>query len=165
MISNKHSRTREECEWFHKWRSHEYSHSIVNLRLRGTVALNCLKVLNYCIRNWFNWWSNQNISNIHSEIFKLSIKCASHLCSNTSLLANKVLPKLICHVILIPQARVLCLICTRACGPRACAHISGKARVPVLYVLCTTSPMQPARPPPTAANQHHFNRQLGTNRI
>ena len=32
------------------------------------------------------------------------------------------------YVILIPQARVLCL-----CGPRARAYISGKAEVPVVY--------------------------------
>lgn len=39
----------------------------------------------------------KNISSIFSVNFKLSIKCAGPLSSNTSLLANKVLPKLICY--------------------------------------------------------------------
>jgi len=37
VISGEHSRTREECEGFHECHLHEYSHSIVNLRLSGTV--------------------------------------------------------------------------------------------------------------------------------
>ena len=38
------------------------------------------------------------------------------------------------YIALIPQALVLCLIYTQACGPRACAYISGKALEPVIQV-------------------------------
>ena len=47
------------------------------------------------------------------------------------------------HVIVVTQARVLCLICTHepegAQRPRASVDISGKARVPVLQLICYTS--------------------------
>ena len=47
------------------------------------------------------------------------------------------------HLIVVTQARVVCLICTpEARGPQAQGlrvYISGRPRVPVLQLLCTTS--------------------------
>ena len=47
------------------------------------------------------------------------------------------------RVIVVTQAGVLCLICMHepegAQRPRASADISGKARVPVLQLICNTS--------------------------
>ena len=50
---------------------------------------------------------------------------------------NFISSKIIRSTVVVTQARVLCLICMYARSPRT--YISGKARVPVLQLICYTS--------------------------
>jgi len=53
----------------------------------------------------------------------------------------------------------------RDTGPRVRVYISGKARVPVVKVLCTTLPMQADSPPMRGENQDLLYRPLGKIRL
>ena len=110
----------------------------------GTDSLNMLRLVMTHLAVLTIHTSKTLLSRAKKQYHALwSIIRSYQLCDNIEVSRQRRCLKQMAHVIVVTQARVVCLICTpEARGPQAQGlrvDISGRPRVPVLQLLCNTS--------------------------